>query len=58
MAGGIQQRHRPPRQRELCLLGKDRDTPLPLHVIGIQKGVLVVHPAQTAQSAALVQHSL
>ena len=58
MAGGVQQGDLHFGQAEHRLLGKDGDAPLPLHGIGIQKGVLMVHPAQLFQAAAPIQQRL
>ena len=46
VARGVQQCHRPFPQGEHRLLGEDGDAPLPLQVVGVQEGVLVVHPSQ------------
>ena len=58
MARGIQQRQFPLSHGQHCLLGKNRDSPLPLHSVCIQKRVSVVHPSQTPQNAAAVEQRL
>ena len=58
MAGGVQQRHTGLPQFQHRLLGKDGNAPLPLHGVGVQKGVLMVHPPQTADGSAPVQQGL
>ena len=58
MARGVQQGDGQVPQGELRLLGEDGDAPLPLHLVGVQKGVPVVHPAQAADGPAPVQQSL
>ena len=58
MARGIQQGDLRVLEREHRLLGEDGDAPLPLHGIRVQKGVLVVHPAQLPQGPAPVQQRL
>ena len=40
------------------LLGKDRDPPVPLHDIGVQKGIPVIHPPRAADRAGPVQQGL
>lgn len=40
------------------LLGEDGNAPRPLQAVGIQKGVLVIHPAQPLQPAGFIQHGL
>ena len=44
MARGVQQRHTGLPQFQHRLLGKDGNAPLPLHGVGVQKGVLMIHP--------------
>ena len=58
MARRVQQGDLRVRQGKHRLLGEDGDAPLPLHGVRVQKGVLVVHPAQAPQGAALVQQRL
>ena len=58
MAGGVQQRHPGLPQFQHRLLGKNGDAPLPLHGVGVQKGVLMVHPPQTADGSGPVQQGL
>ena len=58
MAGGVQQRHTGLPQFQHRLLGKDGNAPLPLHGVGVQKGVLMVHPPQTADGSGPVQQGL
>ena len=58
MAGGVQQRHTGLSQFQHRLLGKNGDAPLPLHGVGVQKGVLMVHPPQTADGSGPVQQGL
>ena len=55
MAGGIQQGDLRIGQAEHRLLGEDGDAPLPLHGVGIQKGVLVIHTAQLFQASGPIQ---
>ena len=55
MAGGVQQRHPGISQFQHRLLGENGDAPLPLHGVGIQKSVLMVHPAQAADGPGAVQ---
>ena len=45
-------------ERQHCLLGEDRDAAFPLLAVGIQKGILVIHPAQLAQPPASIEQSL
>ena len=40
------------------LFGIDGDAPLPLQLLGVQKGVPVVHPAQAADVARQIEHGL
>ena len=40
------------------LFGKDGNAPRSFQAVGIQKGILVVHPAQPLQPASLIQHGL
>ena len=58
MARGVQQGDGEVPQGQDGLLGEDGDTPLPLLGIGIQKGVLVVYPAQGAQLPAAEEKPL
>ena len=58
MARGVQQRHTGLPQFQHRLLGKDGNAPLPLHGVGVQKGVLMVHPPQTADGSGPVQQGL
>ena len=58
MARGVQQGDGEVPQGQNGLLGEDGDAPLPLLGIGIQKGVLVVHPAQGAQLSAAKEKPL
>ena len=58
MARGIQQDELQPVQVQHRLLGEDGDAPLPLHGVGVQKRVLMVHPPQPPDGPAEVQHSL
>lgn len=58
MARGVQQGDLYTGQRQHRLLGKNGDAPLPLQRLRVQKGVLVVHPAQAPQGAALIQQRL
>ena len=58
MAGGVQQRHPGISQFQHRLLGENGDAPLALHVVGVQKGVLMVHPAQAADGSGPVQQGL
>ena len=58
VARGVQQRHLHRGQGKDRLLGEDGDAPLPLQGVGIQEGVLMVHPAQLTQGAAEVEHPL
>ena len=44
-------------QRQDGLLGKDGDAPLPLDGVGVQKSVLVVHPAQTTERPTPVEQA-
>ena len=55
MAGGVQQRHPGISQFQHRLLGENGDAPLALHGVGIQKSVLMVHPAQAADGPGAVQ---
>ena len=58
VARGIQQGDIQAVQVKLRLLREDGDAPLPLHGVGIQEGVPVVHPAQAADGPAPVQQGL
>ena len=58
MAGGIQQSQLQRAPGQPGLLGEDCDAPLPLLLIGVQHGVLVVHPPQLPSLAAEVEQSL
>ena len=58
MAGGVQQLDPRVPGGEGGLLRIDGDAPLPLLDVGIQEGVPVVHPAQLADGAALVEQGL
>ena len=58
VAGGVQQGELRPLQGENGLLGEDGDPPLPLHGVGVQKGVLVIHPPQLFQPPAGVEQPL
>ena len=58
MAGGIQQSQLQRAPGQPGLLGEDGDAPLPLLLIGVQHGVLVVHPPQLPSLAAEVEQSL
>ena len=57
MAGGVQQRDLQLLQGQNRLLGENRDSPLPFLGVRIQKGVLVVYPAQFFQLPAAIEHS-
>ena len=52
MSRGVQQGDGHGLQGEHRLLREDGDAPLPLLGVSVQKGVPVVHPAQTAQLSA------
>ena len=54
----VQQGELRPLQGDEGLFGKDGDAPLPFQGVGIQKGVLVVHPPQGFQAPRPVQQSL
>ena len=54
----VQQGDLHPLQGEHRLLGEDGDAPLPLQRLGVQKGVLVVHPSQLLQPPAVVEQGL
>ena len=41
-----------------CLFGKNRDTPLPLMNICIQKGILMIYPAGFSYRTAGIEHRL
>ena len=58
MARGVQQRHPGISQFQHRLLGENGDAPLALHGVGIQKSVLMVHPAQAADGSGPVQQGL
>ena len=58
VARGVQQGELPLPPAQPGLLGEDGDAPLPLLLLGIQKGVAVVHPAQPAHRPGAVQHRL
>ena len=58
MAGGVHQRQLRFRQLQPGQLGENGDAPLPLQRIVVQKGVLVIYPAQTADAAARVEQAL
>ena len=58
VAGGVQPGDGRPPRREQRLLGEDGDAPGPLEAVGVQEGVLVVHPAQPADGPGAVEHRL
>ena len=58
VARGVQQGQLGLGQGEHRLLGEDGDAPGPLQGVCVQKGVLVVHPAQLPQGPGLVEHGL
>ena len=45
-------------ERQHCLFGENRDAPFPLLAVSVQKGILMVHPAQLAQPPASIEQSL
>ena len=64
MAGGVQQGQggllgvRQGRQRQHGLLGENGNAPGALLGVGVQKGILMVHPAQFAQHTGTVEQAL
>ena len=58
MARGVQQGDFQLLQGQNRLLGEDGDPPLPLLGVRIQKGVLMVYPAQFFQLTAAIEHPL
>ena len=58
MAGGVQQGDFQLPRLEHRLLGEDGNAPLPLQLVGVQEGVLVIHPAQAADLAGGVEKGL
>ena len=58
MAGSVHQDEPLLPQRQNRLLGKDRNAPLPLQRIRVQKGIPVIHPAHLFNCAAAVEHPL
>lgn len=54
----VQQGELRPVHREHRLLGKDSNAPGALHGVGVQKGVLVIHPPQLFQAPAGVEQPL
>ena len=51
MARRIQKGHLELPQQKTRLLGKNRNAPAPLHLVRIQEGILMVHPAQPAHAS-------
>ena len=58
VARRVQQRSLRLPKGEDRLLGEDGDAPLPLQRLRVQEGVLVVHPAQGADGAGLIEQGL
>ena len=58
MSGCVQQRHLFVLQRKTRLLGKNRDSSRPLHLIRIQKGVSVIHPPHFPNASGQIQNTL
>ena len=55
MAGGVQQGEAHARRVQHRLLGEDGDAPGAFLCVGVQKGVAVIHPPQTAGDARLIE---
>ena len=55
MARGVQQGNLHAGPLHHCLFGKNGNTPFPFHGVGIQKGILVIHPSQGFNGSRTVQ---
>lgn len=58
MAGGVHQGDLPVFRLENCLLGENGDAPAAFQLMGVQKGVPVIHPSQPPPGAGLKQQRL
>ena len=58
MAWGVHQRDLHLGQGQDRLFGENGNAPLPLQIVVVQKGILVIHPAQLIDAAAQVEHTL
>ena len=58
VAGRVQQCQCECRQRKHSLLGKNRDAAFPLHLVCIQKCVLMIHASKFSQAAAAIEQRL
>ena len=52
----IQKSYPPVPQFKLCLFGKNRDSALPLQVIGVQISILMIHPPQLTNLSSQIQN--
>ena len=56
VSGGVQKGHGQRASLQTGLFGEDGDPPGPFQAVGIQKSILMIHPAQPLQLPSLIQH--